>query len=370
MNKKLSRIFLLSLLIPGLSGCNTIISNPAPHKVALLGVSDTTKDFAYILNCESVITIPIGNEINEFGLIDPNSEWFNPPRFLYIDEENHLYLDDQAHGRIIIYDENFNLASIVNIPSYVSEEAHYFPLPIWMGMVVTNDRIFLLHNTIFTPNGHAIITVHDMHGAEMAIIDITEFSGVPEGYLNNVMYSWDRIRLYYDSQGSVIFNAMSSNYFHVNENFEISTVNLNIDEHGYYSLLTPGHDETLYLMDSTQEIYRLNSELSQLGDSINMLDQFSRFGTDNYSLYGVDRSGVLYFGSLIGDYDTGTHIIGRYDPQSEEIWVASITAAMENGFQVDLGNIEIAPDGTIYTFGDTNWPASRDLLRCEFVPHP
>jgi hypothetical protein len=370
MTKNLSWIFIIFLLLPGLSGCNTIISNSAPLKSAPLAISDTTKDFAYILNCESVITIPIGNEINEFGLIDPNTEWFNPPRFLFIDEGNHLYLDDQAHGRIFIYDENYNLASIVNIPSYVSEEAHYFPLPIWMGMVVTNDRIFLLHNTIFTNNGHAIITVHNMHGAELAIIDITEFSGVAEGYLNDVIYSWDRIHLYYDSQDSVIFNALSFNYFHVNENFELNTVNLNIEEHSYEYNLTPGHDGAIYYWHSNQEIYRLNVELNQLGDSINLPDRLTQFGTDNYNLYGVDRSGVLYFGSLIGDYDTGTHIIGRYDPQSEEIWVASITAAMENGFQVDLGNIEIAPDGTIYTFDDTNWPASRDLLRCEFMPHP
>jgi len=30
----------------------------------------------------------------------------------------------------------------------------------------------------------------------------------------------------------------------------------------------------------------------------------------------------------------------------------------------------MSPDGAIYRFDSTNWPESRELLRCEFVPLP
>jgi len=351
------------------SSCNNLSSNSIPLKPALPALSTTTKEYSFNLNCESVLTIPIGNEINEFGLIAPEIESFNPPILLTIDEENRIYLDDQANGRIFIYDENYDLISIVNIPSYVSEDANLFRLPIWLGMIVNHGQIFILHNTIFTENSHAIVTVHDLQGTELAQVDISAYSGVPDGYINDVMYASDRIRLYYDSQDGVIFNNFTSTYIHITGDLQLSTIHPDIEGLDIQWNISPGPDGTLFYLGPDGLIYRLNMDFSLLGDPIPLLDQISRYGITEYYLNGIDRPGNIYFASNIGGYDTGTHIIGRYDPLSEEIWVASLNATMENGYHLDLRNIKIAPDGTVYTFDDANWPASRDLLRCEFVPN-
>lgn len=371
MINKPTWIFLLFLLIPGLSGCNTIISNPAPLKAALLAVSDTTKDFAYILNCESIITIPIGNEINEFELIDPDIESFNPPIFLTIDEENRIYLDDQANGRIFIYDENYDLISIVNVPSYRPEDTNLFRLPIWVGVIASQDRIFLLLNPVFTEGFHGLVSVIDTNGTELALLDLSVFTGVAsDGYLNQVSFPWDFIRLFSDGQGGVFTRAAFPYLIHINNDMQLANVRPSFTVSVWYLSFTSGWDGYLYFQNNEDLIFQTNIELNQLNNPINLLNRVSQYGIEELSVSGVDQNGNIYFTSQIGDYDTGTHIIGRYDPQNEEIWVASLTATMENGFQVDLRNIEIAPDGTIYTFDDTNWPASRDLLRCEFMPHP
>jgi len=370
MTKINSWKYLLLFLIFVLSSCANSITASTPVKTALSVFSSASKEYAFNVACEPVLTLTIGDGTNEFGLIDADIESFNPPIFLTIDEENRIYLDDQAHNRIFVYDENYDLVSIVNVPSYRPEDTNLFWLPIWVGVVASQDRIFLLLNPVLTEDFHALVSVIDNNGTEQALLDLSNFTEVASnGYLNQVSFPWDFIRLFSDSQGGIFIGATFPYLIHINNNLQLGNIRPSFTDLGWLPTFTTSWDGYLYFQNNEDLIYQTNVELNPHNDPINLLNYVSQYGFEELSVRGVDQNGSIYFTRIIGDYDTGTNIIGRFDPQSGEIWVASLNATMENGYHIDLRNIEITPDGTVYTFDDANWPVSRDLLRCEFAPN-
>jgi hypothetical protein len=346
--------------------------------VLLQGCQSTTAETATppVINaelmCEPVLHISIGDEEGEFGLFPEEEPMNQPPQRIVVDENSHIYLEDQANSRIFVYSENGEGLSVINIPSYEVETTNHQFLPIWLGLVVSRDYLFILHNPSYTLNRHALVSVHEMDGTEIAVLDVSTFLELPDGYSNDIRFPWFSMELVSEGRDGVFVYSQMPYFVKIDGNLEMSRVNIT----GVYPLglrdVSSGWDGYFYRLNQMGDrIIQVNPEIGQYFTLVNPNDQLEEFGVYVGIPLGADQGGKIFFTLYTGEDDSYRGYIGRYDSQTNELLIANRDLTLSNGLGNYLGgDYVITPSGTILAFDSTNWPESRELLRCEFVPLP
>lgn len=312
------------------------------------------------LECEPVLHISMGDGEGEF------SPYGEPvPSFITFDPSGNLYLDDQVNSRLFRYSNLDQPPEIINIPLYRDENEISY-LTYWLGIVATTDRIFIMHNPAITPNHHLLISVHDEEGIEMAVLDINVYSEIPANERDATEQNWRMMSMDSDGHGGIYIYLPVEGYFsHINSRYQMTifrTDELGLDPYGY---LVSGWNGLMYSHEhETHRIVLMQYGTGQNMDWMNFNDIFSGYGFEQIFIYGADINGNVLF--------SGSNGSGLFENQSGDILLTSrlLPDSIDPSIQEMDNEFSMDPDGAIYRFDSTNWPESRELLRCEFVPLP
>lgn len=355
-NKRIFSLPLFFLLI--LSGCikiTDVISTASSATQSPQTMINAT------LSCEIVLHIQFGDGIDDFAPHQDSSQII--PHSITFDQDGNLYLDDQVNNRILKYTYLNQQPSIINIPNYrVEEGLPYYPI-YWLDMVVSNDRIYILHNPVAIADEHLLVSIHEMDGTEIALIDINNLPQLSESARSTIGQNWAVYSLHSDGYGGVFLFFPNYGYIHIDPDLNVNIVDP--VELGFRrgSNLVSGWDGILYSSDAIGIViaqYRTEQSI----EWNEFRDELQAYGLQSNNIIGVDINGNALFTSGSG--------IGIFDPQTEMILFAQNELPEYSDMSLYYADylFTIAPDGAIYRFDSTNWPESRDLLRCEFVPLP
>jgi hypothetical protein len=366
MKKNIYTIFCLMILI--LTSCNEQLSN----KVNTTVTPEISLGREYLsshLTCENVLEITIGEGESEFFPFDDRNAVIYTPTQLIISDEGQVILADPNNNRIILYDNGFEDSTVINIPRYSGEDQNH-NYPIWLGLVVSNERIFILHNPIVNPEGHMVLTIHSLDGNELALRDFSTISELSEGLRDEADYLWNVANIASDGLGGVYIKLNYFNVIHVDRNMETSLINIPREFQSLNRDLVSGWDGFSYTLDSTGDgIIQINFEINQYTEVTELNSRLTLLGINMLLPLGADQNGNMYFTGFSGSYDQYLDVVGRFNPFTGELLIADVDPSISNNVEIYLGGgFMLAPNGIIFGFDNANWPESRELLRCEFVP--
>ncbi len=355
-NKNIFSLSLFFLLI--LSGCTKTTN-------VLSTVSSATQSWQTTINatlsCEIVLHIHFGDGIDDFAPYQDSAQII--PHFITLDQDGNLYLDDQVNSRILKYTDLNQPPSIIDIPRYrVEDGLPYYPI-YWLGMVVSNDHIYILHNPVAIADEHLLVSVHEMDGTETALIDINNLTQLSESARSTIGQNWAVYSIHSDENGGVFLFFPNYGYIHIDSDLDVDIVDP--VEMGFQrgSNLISGWNGILYSSDANG-IVMANYRTEQSIVWNEFRDGLQTYGLVSNNIIGVDSNGNALFTSGSG--------VGIFDPETEMILFVQNEYPEYSDMSLYYADylLTMAPDGAIYRFDSTNWPESRKLLRCEFVPLP
>jgi len=351
------KMLLFSIALILIQGCSSV-SKPTPQSTVSGETPYTLVNTDFV--CEPVLHLSIGEGEEEF------TPYVEPvPTFITFDLEGNLYLDDQVNSRLFRYSDFDLPPEIIQIPLHRAENVGaYFQY--WLGIVVTTDRIYIMHNPELTPNHHLLISVLNMDGTEITLLDINTYSEIPAYEGDAIEQNWRMISMDSDGHGGIFIYLPIEGYFaHINRRYQMTilrTDELGLDPYGY---LVSGWNGLMYSHEhETHRIVLMHYGTGQNIDWMNFNDTLSRNGFEQSFIYGADIDGNVLF--------SGSNGAGLYENQSGDILLTSrlFSNSIDPSIQEMDNEFSMSPDGAIYRFDSTNWPESRELLRCEFVPLP
>jgi hypothetical protein len=351
-------LFLIGLFIL-IQGCNMESSSSIPTEV-------NENQGNYFENstftCGSILQITYGDTPDAFS-----SNTLPIPSFITFDPNGTLYLDDQVNSRIFKYSDIDEPPTSIIIPEHRSDNIVTLR-PYWLGIVVTNDRIYILHNPATTPENHLLLSVHEIDGNEIFLLDVNSLSIITERERNVIAQNWMLFSLYSDGHGGVFINLpVEGNFLHFNsDNIEQVTV-MHPAELGFEPVgnFVSGWNGVMYSRSiETNRIVMIQYGTGQNMDWSDYNNALQHYGFETSAIIGIDLEGTTLFSESRG--------YGLFNPESGEILFSTITFPENGDSNIESSdhNLVMAPDGAIYRFDSTNWPESRELLRCEFVPLP
>jgi hypothetical protein len=311
------------------------------------------------LECEPVLLISIGDGEGEY------SPYGEPvPSFITFDPNGNLYLDDQVNSRLLRYSDFSSPPEVIIIPQYQSEDS-FTNILNWLDIVVTNDRIYILHNPAVTPDHHLLISVHDLDGIEINLLDINTFSEISDVEKSQIFENWMLFSMTPDGHGGIyIAFPIGRSYIHIANSYQhhiLTYENIGFEPHGYF---ITGWNGQIYSRNDDEQTMVIDYETGQSTEWQIFNQDLRGLGIENVYIQGTDLEGNTLFISNSG--------VGFYNPLLREILLSNVALPENSDVEIESAdnNLVMAPDGAIYRFDSTNWPESRELLRCEFLPLP